>query len=71
LATTRRSRLQLSRVVQAKSSKRRADWPSTGCMLGIAVVFDWQPYRAGKLNYVPLIIVSLATCLLLSRHYRH
>ena len=44
--------------------------PSTGCalVLGVAVVLDWQPYRPGKFNYVPLMIVCLAACLLLGRH---
>ena len=37
-------------------------------VLGVAIVLDWQPYRPGKFNYVPLMIVCLAACLLLGRH---
>ena len=42
----------------------------TGCalVLGVAIMLDWQPYRPGKLNYVPMMIVCLAACLLLGRH---
>jgi hypothetical protein len=36
--------------------------------LGVPVVLDRQPYRPGKLNYIPLMIISLAACLLLGRH---
>jgi hypothetical protein len=37
-------------------------------LLIVAVVLDRRPYRPGKLNYVPLMIVALTGCLLLGRH---
>jgi hypothetical protein len=37
-------------------------------LLIIAVVLDRRPYRPGKLNYIPLMIVCLAACLILGRH---
>lgn len=41
-----------------------------GCvvLLIVAVVLDRRPYRPGKLNYVPLMIIALAACLVLGRH---
>ena len=40
------------------------------CVLALAVlvVLDRRPYRPGKLNYVPLMILSLAAGLVLGRH---
>jgi hypothetical protein len=37
-------------------------------LLVIAVVLDRRPYRPGKLNYTPLMIICLAACLVLGRH---
>ena len=37
-------------------------------LLIVAVVLDRRPYRPGKLNYIPLMIICLAACLLLGRH---
>jgi hypothetical protein len=37
-------------------------------LLIVAVVLDRRPYRPGKLNYVPLMIIALAGCLVLGRH---
>ena len=41
-----------------------------GCalLLAVAVVLDRRPYRPGKLNYIPLMIICLAACLVLGRH---
>ena len=41
-----------------------------GCLLilVVAVVLDRRPYRPGKLNYIPIIIIALAASLVLSRH---
>ncbi|HEX3415211.1 MAG TPA: hypothetical protein VHT21_02225 [Stellaceae bacterium] len=41
-----------------------------GCVLVlvVAIVLDRRPYRPGKLNYVPLMIIVLATILVLGRH---
>jgi len=39
-----------------------------GVMLVVAIVLDRRPYRPGKLNYIPLMIVCLAACLILGRH---
>jgi hypothetical protein len=41
-----------------------------GCvvLLTVAVVLDRRPYRPGKLNYIPLMIIALAACLVLGRH---
>lgn len=39
-----------------------------GVLLVIAIVLDRRPYRPGKLNYIPLMIVCLAACLILGRH---
>ena len=40
------------------------------CVLALVglVVLDRRPYRPGKLNYIPLMIVSLAAGLVLGRH---
>jgi hypothetical protein len=37
-------------------------------VLIITVVLDRRPYRPGKLNYIPLMIICLAACLVLGRH---
>ena len=37
-------------------------------LLIVAVVLDRRPYRPGKPNYIPLIIICLAACLVLGRH---
>ena len=37
-------------------------------LLIAAVVLDRRPYRPGKLNYIPLMIICLAACLVLGRH---
>ena len=37
-------------------------------LLIVAVVLDRRPYRPGKLNYIPLMIICLAMCLVLGRH---
>jgi hypothetical protein len=37
-------------------------------VLAIAVVFDRRPYRPGKRNFVPLMIIALAASLVLARH---
>jgi hypothetical protein len=37
-------------------------------LLIVAIFFDRRPYRPGKLNYVPLMIIALAACLVLGRH---
>jgi hypothetical protein len=39
----------------------------TGLLI-VAVVLDRRPYRPGKLNYIPLMIVCLGACLILGRH---
>jgi hypothetical protein len=41
-----------------------------GCaaLLIVAVVLDRRPYRPGRLNYIPLMIICLAACLVLGRH---
>jgi hypothetical protein len=33
-----------------------------------AILLDRRPYRPGKLDYIPLMIIALAACLLLGRH---
>jgi hypothetical protein len=40
------------------------------CLLVLlgAVVLDRRPYRPGKHNYIPLMIVALAASLVLTRH---
>ena len=37
-------------------------------LLIVAVVLDRRPYRPGKFNYIPLMIICLAACLVLGRH---
>ena len=37
-------------------------------LLVLAVLLDRRPYRPGKLNYIPLMIICLAACLVLGRH---
>jgi len=37
-------------------------------VLAVAAVLDHRPYRPGKLNYIPLMIVCVAACLVLGRH---
>ena len=41
-----------------------------GCLLvlAVAIVFDRRPYRPGKLNYIPIMIIALAASLVLTRH---
>jgi hypothetical protein len=41
-----------------------------GCILvlAVAVVLDRRPYRPGKLNYIPIMIIALAAILVLGRH---
>jgi flagellar biosynthesis protein FliQ len=41
-----------------------------GCVLVlvVAIVLDRRPYRPGKLNYIPLMVVALAAILVLGRH---
>ena len=38
-------------------------------VLTVAVVLDRRPYRPGKRNYVPIMIVALAASLVLGRHF--
>jgi hypothetical protein len=37
-------------------------------VLAIAVVLDRRPYRPGKHNSIPLMIIALAAALLFARH---
>jgi len=37
-------------------------------LLLVAIVLDRLPYRPGKPNYIPLMIICLAACLVLGRH---
>jgi len=37
-------------------------------VLIVTVVLNRRPYRPGKLNYIPLMIICLAACLVLGRH---
>jgi hypothetical protein len=37
-------------------------------VLAIAVVLDRRPYRPGKRNFIPLMIIALAAALLFTRH---
>jgi hypothetical protein len=41
------------------------------CLLVLlgAVLLDRRPYRPGKRNYVPLIIIALAASLVVARHF--
>ena len=37
-------------------------------LLAAAIILDRRPYRPGKLNYVPVMIIALAASLVLGRH---
>ena len=37
-------------------------------LLIVAILLDRRPYRPGKLNYIPLMIIALAACFVLGRH---
>ena len=37
-------------------------------LLAVAIILDRRPYRPGKLNYVPAMIIALAGVLVLGRH---
>ena len=37
-------------------------------LLGLAIALDRRPYRPGKRNYIPLMILCLAAALVLLRH---
>ena len=37
-------------------------------VLIVAVVLDRRPYRPGKRNYIPIMIIALAASLVLGRH---
>jgi hypothetical protein len=37
-------------------------------VLMVAVALDRRPYRPGKPNYIPMMIVALAASLVLGRH---
>jgi hypothetical protein len=37
-------------------------------VLMVAVALDRRPYRPGKRNYIPIMIVTLAASLVLGRH---
>ena len=37
-------------------------------VLTAAVVLDRRPYRPGKCNYIPIMIIALAASLVLGRH---
>jgi hypothetical protein len=37
-------------------------------VLTVAIVLDRRPYRPGKRNYVPIMIIALAASLVLGRH---
>jgi hypothetical protein len=41
-----------------------------GCVLGLVVIIilDRRPYRPGKLNYIPLMIIALGGTLVFGRH---
>jgi hypothetical protein len=41
-----------------------------GCLLvlAVAVALDRRPYRPGKRDYVPIMIVAVAASLVLGRH---
>ena len=40
------------------------------CLLAltVAIVLDRRPYRPGKPNYIPIMIIALAASLVLGRH---
>jgi hypothetical protein len=37
-------------------------------LLIVAIVLDRRPYRPGKRNYIPIMIIALAASLILGRH---
>ena len=37
-------------------------------LLTVAVILDHRPYRPGKRNYIPIMIIALAASLVLGRH---
>jgi hypothetical protein len=37
-------------------------------LLAASIILDRRPYRPGKLNYVPAMIIALAGALVLGRH---
>jgi hypothetical protein len=37
-------------------------------VLTVAIVLDRRPYRPGKRNYIPIMIIALAGVLVLGRH---
>ena len=37
-------------------------------LLASAIILDRRPYRPGKLNYVPVMIIAVAASLVLGRH---
>ena len=41
-----------------------------GCVLALVVmiILDRRPYRPGKFNYIPLMIIALAAVLVFGRH---
>ena len=41
-----------------------------GCVLVLVVmtILDRRPYRPGRFNYIPLMIIALAAILVLGRH---
>ena len=41
---------------------------SACAVLIVALVLDRRPYRPGKPNYIPLMIICRAACLVLGRH---
>jgi hypothetical protein len=38
-------------------------------VLTMAVLLDRRPYRPGKRNYIPIMIIALAASLVLGRHF--
>ena len=37
-------------------------------MLAVVVALDRRPYRPGKRNYIPIMIIAVAASLVLGRH---
>ena len=37
-------------------------------LLTVTIVLDRRPYRPGKRNYIPIMIIALAASLILARH---
>ena len=37
-------------------------------VLAVAVALDRRPYRPGKRNYIPIMIIAVAASLVLGRH---